>query len=56
MRFALRKRHQRWVVCVGCTVLLEFDDFAEAFAVAWNAASVLDRAHMLASARHAADI
>lgn len=41
MRFALRKREQKWVVCSGCTLLMEFEDFNEAFAVAWNVAYVL---------------
>jgi hypothetical protein len=41
MRYALRKRDQKWLVSSGQTRAVEFDEFDEAFAVAWNAARLL---------------
>jgi len=41
MRYALRKRDQRWIICIDHSVALELDDFNEAFEIAWNAALVL---------------
>jgi hypothetical protein len=43
MRYALRKRDQKWTVCLEDRQLLAFDDFEEAFLVAWNAALIIER-------------
>ena len=41
MRYVVRKRDQKWLVCAE-SGLLEFEDFQEAFLVARNAAHVLN--------------
>jgi hypothetical protein len=41
MRYALRKHHQKWAICIDRSVAMELDDFNEAFVIAWNAASAL---------------
>ena len=40
MRYVVRKRDQKWLVCAE-SGLLEFEDLQEAFLVAWNAAHIL---------------
>lgn len=45
MRYAVRKRNDRWVVSSGTQCGLEFDEFREALAVAWAALVVLQQAH-----------
>ena len=41
MRYVVRKRDQKWLVCAE-SGLLEFEDLQEAFLVAWNAAHILN--------------
>jgi hypothetical protein len=49
MRYALRRRDQKWTVCLGDCQLLAFEDFEEAFLVAWNAALIIERSKGLPS-------
>jgi hypothetical protein len=41
MRYAVRKRNHKWAVCANSIRILEFENFDDAFMVAWNAARIL---------------
>jgi hypothetical protein len=54
MRYVVRKRNQKWLVCTE-SGLLEFEDLQEAFLVAWNAARVLTASLERGSGRKESD-